>query len=127
LPIEIPDSIDITPVDREPFVAIFPEGHPVASKEGIRLRDLRVEKPVTYERVCAPGHHDLVMGILSRAGVIPEVTQTASEMATIVSLVELGNGCCSGTNVSHKTSDRSCSDLPHPRQNSDLRDRYDHS
>jgi DNA-binding transcriptional LysR family regulator len=92
LPIDIPESIDITPVHREPFVAIFPLGHPLASKEGIRLRDLRGEKFVLYERVFAPGYHDLVIGILSRAGVIPKVSQTASEMSTIVSLVDSGMG-----------------------------------
>jgi DNA-binding transcriptional LysR family regulator len=92
LPIDIPESIDITPVHREPFVAIFPLGHPLASKEGIRLRDLRQEKFVMYERVFAPGYHDLVIGILSRGGVIPEVSQTASEMSTIVSLVDSGMG-----------------------------------
>ena len=92
LPIDTPESISVTLVHREPLVAIFPEGHPVASKDGIRLRDLRGEKIVTYERAFAPGYHDLVMGILSRAGVIPEVTQTASEMATIVSLVDSGMG-----------------------------------
>lgn len=92
LPIDITDRIDITPVHREPFVVIFPLEHPLASKEGIRLRDLRREKFVMYERVFAPGYHDLVIGILSRAGVIPEVTQTASEMSTIVSLVDAGMG-----------------------------------
>jgi DNA-binding transcriptional LysR family regulator len=92
LPIAIPESIDITPVHREPFVVIFPLEHPLASKEGIRLRDLRGEKFVMYERVFAPGYHDLVIAILSRAGVIPEVSQTASEMSTIVSLVDAGMG-----------------------------------
>ena len=92
LPIDTPESIDITPVHREPFVAIFPLGHPLASKGGIRLRDLRGEKFVMYERAFAPGYHDLVIGILGQAGVIPEVSQTASEMSTIVSLVDSGMG-----------------------------------
>jgi DNA-binding transcriptional LysR family regulator len=92
LPIEISDRIDVTPIHREPFVAIFPLEHPLASKEGIRLRDLRGEKFVMYDRVSVPGYHDAVIGILSRAGVIPEVTQTASEMSTIVSLVDSGMG-----------------------------------
>ena len=47
---------------------------------------------MTYERAFATGYHDLVTGILSRAGVIPEVSQTASEMSTIVSLVDSGMG-----------------------------------
>src|ERR1700722_706738 len=59
LPIDSTDSLDIIPVHREPFVAIFPLGHPLASQEGIRLRDLRGEKFVTYERAFAPGYHDL--------------------------------------------------------------------
>jgi DNA-binding transcriptional LysR family regulator len=92
LPIDIPEGVDVIPVHRERFVVIFPVGHPLANREGIRLRDLRGEKFVMYERAFAPGYHDVVLGILSRAGVIPAVAQTASEMATIVSLVDAGMG-----------------------------------
>ena len=92
LPINKSEGIKITLVHREPFVVIFPSGHPLASRDGIRLGDLRGENFVMYERAFAPGYHDAVIGILSRSGVVPHVTQTASEMSTIVSLVDSGMG-----------------------------------
>jgi DNA-binding transcriptional LysR family regulator len=72
------------------LLAIFPLGHFLGLKEGFAY--LRREKLVMYERVFAPGFHKFVIGILSRAGVIPEVSQTTSEMSTIVSLVDSGMG-----------------------------------
>ena len=40
-----------------------------------------------YERTWAPGFHDLMFGILRDAGIVPNVTQTAGEVPTLLSLV----------------------------------------
>jgi DNA-binding transcriptional LysR family regulator len=45
-----------------------------------------------YAREYAPGFHDLLIGILSKAGVVPKVVQTAGEMPTLISLVDAGVG-----------------------------------
>jgi DNA-binding transcriptional LysR family regulator len=45
-----------------------------------------------YAREYAPGFHDLLTGILSNAGVVPKVVQTAGEMPTLISLVDAGVG-----------------------------------
>ena len=45
-----------------------------------------------YAREHAPGFHDLLTGILSNAGVVPKVVQTAGEMPTLISLVDAGVG-----------------------------------
>src|SRR5580692_12759375 len=42
---------------------------------------------VVYERTWAPGFHDLMFGILRDAGIVPNVTQTAGEVPTLISLV----------------------------------------
>jgi DNA-binding transcriptional LysR family regulator len=47
---------------------------------------------VMYERDYAPGFHDLTLGILNDAGVVPLVSQTAAEMATLISLVDARMG-----------------------------------
>jgi hypothetical protein len=41
-----------------------------------------------YAREHAPGFHHLLSGILSNAGVVPKVVQTAGEMSTLISLVD---------------------------------------
>jgi DNA-binding transcriptional LysR family regulator len=87
LPIENRKEIEVTTVHREPFVAILPSWHSLSAKKEIRLRELKGNPFVMYAREYAPGFHDLLTGILSDAGVVPKVVQTAGEMPTLISLV----------------------------------------
>jgi len=73
------------------LVVAVPAAHPLADAQDIRLRRLR-EQFVMYERKFAPDFHDQITGILNKAGVVPEVVQTAGEMPTLVSLVDSGLG-----------------------------------
>jgi DNA-binding transcriptional LysR family regulator len=41
-----------------------------------------------YERTYAPGFHDLIVGMLRDARIVPNVSQTAGEMPTLISLVD---------------------------------------
>src|SRR5260370_17360442 len=90
LPIENRKEIEVTTVHREPFVAILPSWHPLSTKKEIRLRELKGNPFVMYAREYAPGFHDLLTGILSDAGVVPKVVQTAGEMPTLISLFDAG-------------------------------------
>src|ERR1700744_306859 len=92
LPIENRKEIEVTTVHREPFVAILPSWHSLSAKKEIRLRELKGNPCVMYAREYAPGFHDLLTGILSDAGVVPKVVQTAGEMPTLISLVDAGVG-----------------------------------
>ncbi len=92
LPIERPKGLIVTTIHREPLVIVLPSSHPLASRKELRLSELRGDGFVGYERSYAPGFHDWIAGILSKAGLVPEVTQTAGEMATLVSLVNSGLG-----------------------------------
>jgi DNA-binding transcriptional LysR family regulator len=92
LPIENRKEIEVTTVHREPFVAILPSWHSLSAKKEIRLRELKGNPFVLYAREHAPGFHDLLIGILSNAGVVPKVVQTAGEMPTLISLVDAGVG-----------------------------------
>jgi DNA-binding transcriptional LysR family regulator len=92
LPIENRKEIEVTTVHREPFVAILPSWHSLSAKKEIHLRELKGNPFVMYAREYAPGFHDLLTGILSDAGVVPKVVQTAGEMPTLISLVDAGVG-----------------------------------
>jgi DNA-binding transcriptional LysR family regulator len=82
----------VTTVHREPFVAILPSWHSLSAKKEIRLRELKGNPFVMYAREYAPGFRDLLAGILSNAGVVPKVVQTAGEMPTLICLVDAGVG-----------------------------------
>jgi DNA-binding transcriptional LysR family regulator len=92
LPIENRKEIAVTTVHREAFVAVLPSWHSLSAKKEIRLRELKGNPFVLYAREYAPGFHDLLTGMLSNAGVIPNVVQTAGEMSTLISLVDAGVG-----------------------------------
>jgi len=47
---------------------------------------------VMYERAYAPGFHDLIFGLLRDAGIVPNISQTAAEIATLISLVDAHMG-----------------------------------
>jgi DNA-binding transcriptional LysR family regulator len=45
-----------------------------------------------YERTYAPGFHDLIFGMLRDARIVPNVSQTAAEISTLISLVDAHMG-----------------------------------
>ena len=85
-------AVEVIPIHREPFVIVVPSSHRLARKSAVRLRETANETYVLYERAHAPGFHDLVLGILNRARVIPEVFQVAGEMPTLICLIASGAG-----------------------------------
>src|ERR1700678_1075661 len=92
LPLENSRKIEVTTVHKEPFVAVLPSWHSHSAKKEIHLRELKGNPFVMYAREQAPGFHDLLSGILSNAGVVPKVVQSAGEMSTLISLVDAGVG-----------------------------------
>src|SRR5580704_6558243 len=92
LPIGGQSALDVVTVHREPFVLVVPSSHKLAKKKRVRLREVAGEDFVMYERSWAPGFHDLMFGILRDAGIVPNVTQTAGEVPTLISLVHSGMG-----------------------------------
>jgi DNA-binding transcriptional LysR family regulator len=92
LPIGEHPTIEVQIVHREPFVVIVPRSHRLAKKKKARLRELSNEKFVMYERSYAPGFHDLILGMLHDAGIVPSISQTAAEVATVISLVDAQMG-----------------------------------
>jgi DNA-binding transcriptional LysR family regulator len=85
-------ELEVVTVHREPFVLVVPSSHKLAKRKRVRLREVSGQDFVMYERVYAPGFHDLIFGVLRDAGIIPNVRQTAGEMPTLISLVDSGVG-----------------------------------
>ena len=92
LPIERHPDLIVRTVHREPFVLVASSSHELAKRRKVYLRELSGEDFVMYERAYAPGFHDLLIGILGDAGVVPNITQTAGQMPTLISLVDAGMG-----------------------------------
>jgi DNA-binding transcriptional LysR family regulator len=92
LPIGGHATLDVVTVHREPFVLVVPASHKLAKRKRVRLREVSGEDFVMYERAYAPGFHDLIFGMLRDAGIVPNISQTAAEIATLISLVDAHMG-----------------------------------
>jgi DNA-binding transcriptional LysR family regulator len=92
LPIGGHSVLDVVTVHREPFVLVVPSSHKLAKRKAVRLRELAGQDFVMYERTYAPGFHDLILGMLRDARIAPNVSQTAAEIPTLISLVDSGMG-----------------------------------
>ena len=88
LPIGGHSVLDVVTVHREPFVLVVPASHKLAKRKRVRLSEVSGQDFVMYERPHAPGFHDLICGMLRDARSVPNVSQTAAEMSTLISLVE---------------------------------------
>ena len=85
-------ALEVVTVHREPFVLVVPSFHELAKRKRVRLGELAGEDFVGIERTSAPAFHDLIFGKLRDAGIVPNVSQSAAEIPTLISLVASGMG-----------------------------------
>ncbi|MFI6808986.1 LysR family transcriptional regulator [Streptomyces luteogriseus] len=76
----------------EPFVAVLPSTHPLATQRTVRLAQLADSPFVLLPRSVGPSLHDQIIGLCSAAGFTPQVVQHAVEWQTVCALVETGLG-----------------------------------
>jgi DNA-binding transcriptional LysR family regulator len=92
LPIAGHSTLDVVTVHREPFVLVVPSSHKLAKRKRVRLREVAGQDFVMYERAYTPGLHDLIIGMLRGARIVPHVSQTAADLSTAISLVDAHMG-----------------------------------
>jgi DNA-binding transcriptional LysR family regulator len=92
LPIGGHSALDVVTVHREPFVLVVPSSHKLAKRKRLRLREVSGETFVMYERAYTPGLYDLILGMLRDAGIVPNVSQAAADLSTVISLVDAHMG-----------------------------------
>jgi len=92
LPISGHSVLDVVTVHREPFVLVLPASHKLAKRKRVRLREVSGQDFVMYERTHASGFYDLIFGMLRDARIVPNVSQTAAELSTLISLVDAHMG-----------------------------------
>jgi DNA-binding transcriptional LysR family regulator len=80
------------PVDQDDFVALLPEGHPLASRKALRLADLAHERFVIGSEETFSSFRTRLFDLCHRAGFFPEVVQEASNSSGIFGLVAAGAG-----------------------------------
>ena len=85
-------GIEMSTLLREPYVAVLPEHHALASKRSLRVKDLHGEPFIFFARRMGPLAFDRTMACCETAGVRPNIVQEAPQWPTLVRLVAAGLG-----------------------------------
>lgn len=86
------ETLTIKLMLQEPFVVLLPETHPLATQLEVPLQALANDSFILVPRNSEPGYYDRCISLLKQAGFAPRVSQQATEMQTILSLVAAGLG-----------------------------------
>jgi len=79
-------------VEDDVFCAVMPANHPLASRKRLTLAALAKEPLIDYGSTKVPGLHAMVMLAFEQAGLHPRVAQEATQVQTVISLVQSGMG-----------------------------------
>lgn len=79
-------------ISREPLVAVLPNAHPLARKQTLDARELKEEPFITFTRECGPTLFDAFLSLCSKAGFTPNILHHASQLNSVLRLVESGFG-----------------------------------
>ncbi|HYF21737.1 MAG TPA: LysR family transcriptional regulator [Ramlibacter sp.] len=85
-------GLELHTLQRDGFVAAVPSSHPLAATGRITLAQLAGDPFVMYTTSDASGLHGAAMAACQAAGFLPQVAQQASQIATVLALVESGLG-----------------------------------
>lgn len=97
-------SLRFEVVERDVFCAVLPAGHPLAKKRRLSLRDLAGEPLIDYASTRVPGLHAMVMLAFQQAGLSPRAVQEATQVQTVISLVQSGMGVALVPSVAQRLS-----------------------
>ncbi|WP_052496361.1 LysR family transcriptional regulator [Pedobacter lusitanus] len=87
-----PEKLEEKLILSEPFVAILPINHSLSKKKNISIKELVNEKFITFTRECGPTIFDSFLVMCSNAGFTPQISHHASQLNSVLRLVESGFG-----------------------------------
>ncbi len=87
-----PPAISLTPLRRDPLIAVLPAASPLAARPVLALRELEHEPFVMYPHNAGTGIYPQIFRLCRAAGFVPRIGQVAGEASTIIGLVAAGCG-----------------------------------
>ena len=85
-------GVALEPLYNEPLLLMVPRDHPLPDGVAVRLRDLRDEPFVFYDRNQVPNLWNYGLMACEAAGFLPRIAEEAANIHTVVALVESGLG-----------------------------------
>lgn len=90
-PVEEP-GLEVTPLRSDRLIVALPEGHRLAERKRLRVRDLREEDLVVHASRGRSVMHGAVDLLCREAGFVPRIRHEVVETSTLVTLVAAGLG-----------------------------------
>jgi DNA-binding transcriptional LysR family regulator len=90
--LEEDSPLTVTPLVREPLLAVLPDTHRLAKTARIELSDLAGEPFVMVSRAGTPTVHDHIVALCLRAGFSPHTVEEALQYSSILGLVAADYG-----------------------------------
>jgi len=87
-----PEKLEEKLILSEPFVAVLPVNHVLSNKKKISVKELINEQFITFTRECGPTIFDSFLVMCSNAGFTPQISHHASQLNSVLRLVESGFG-----------------------------------
>lgn len=94
-------------LERDVLCAVMPADHPLARRRQVSLQALAQEPFIDYASTRVPGLHAMVMLAFQQAGCTPRVAQEATQVQTVISLVESGMGVALVPSVTQRLAPKS--------------------
>ncbi|MGC4072968.1 MAG: LysR substrate-binding domain-containing protein [Nibricoccus sp.] len=88
------EDLDVLTVVESEFVAVLPVKHPLAGRQNLKLRELKLEKWVVMDGKIAPGHAINLTQLCRLAGFTPDFSKTAASLPGLLMLIASGFGVC---------------------------------
>jgi DNA-binding transcriptional LysR family regulator len=85
-------AIALELVRREPLLVALPAAHPLAKRKQVAITDLATEPWINFPADLGLGFYDVVLSLCRKAGFTPKVSQVATQIHTMISLVAAGLG-----------------------------------
>jgi DNA-binding transcriptional LysR family regulator len=93
-------------LERDVFCAVLPVRHALSRQRGLSLAELARYPFIDYASTRVPGLHAMVMLAFQQAGLTPRVSQEATQVQTVISLVQSGMGVALVPSVSARLAAR---------------------
>lgn len=91
-PLLEPTDATLVQLEQDQFIAALPKGHSLTKQDSLKIRDLGNEFFVMYAQGAAAGLRSAAMLACQNAGFVPRIAQQATQVQTLLALVESGLG-----------------------------------
>jgi DNA-binding transcriptional LysR family regulator len=85
-------TVQFEVIERDVFHAVMPKRHPLAAQRHVSLKALAQEPLIAYAQTKVPGLQAMVMLAFQQAALSPRPVQEATQVQTVLCLVESGLG-----------------------------------